>query len=58
AELRVTLADQTVDDIIIRGLHEYMQWIQTQISKVQQETAQAFWPVTPHCGTPPVQVQQ
>lgn len=58
AELRVTLADQTVDDIIIRGLHEYMQWIQTQISKAQQETAHAFWPVTPHAGTVQIQTQQ
>ncbi|MCX2561535.1 alpha-E domain-containing protein [Acetobacter farinalis] len=59
AELRVTLADQTVEDIIIRGLHEYMQWIQTQISRVQQETALAFWPAPGILGgTPSVQVQQ
>ncbi|GBR30128.1 alpha-E domain-containing protein [Acetobacter orleanensis] len=58
AELRATLADQTVEDIIIRGLHEYMQWIQIQISQVQQETACAFWPVTPHDSIMHAQSQQ
>ncbi len=58
AELRVTLAEQTVDDIIIRGLHEYMDWIQIQISLVQDETAHAFWPTIPHNSTPPAEVAQ
>ncbi|MCE2576092.1 alpha-E domain-containing protein [Komagataeibacter sp. FNDCR2] len=43
-ELRVTLAEQTVEDIIVRGLHEYMDWIQRELRQIQNEIAQAFWP--------------
>ncbi|OUI83384.1 alpha-E domain-containing protein [Acetobacter tropicalis] len=47
ADLRVTLLDQTADDIIIRGLHEYMTWVQGQLSLLQAEVADAFWPAMP-----------
>ncbi|AXY21558.1 alpha-E domain-containing protein [Komagataeibacter saccharivorans] len=43
-ELRVTLVEQTVEDIILRGLHEYMDWIQRELRQLQNEIAQAFWP--------------
>lgn len=44
AELRATLEDQSSAEIIIRGLHEYMHWIQTQIEAIQNELAAAYWP--------------
>ncbi|MFS8371349.1 alpha-E domain-containing protein [Acetobacter indonesiensis] len=47
AELRVTLLEQTADEMIIRGLHEYMTWIQTQLSLIHSEIAEAFWPAAP-----------
>ncbi|ATU73709.1 alpha-E domain-containing protein [Komagataeibacter rhaeticus] len=43
-ELRVTLVEQTVEDIIMRGLHEYMDWIQRQLRQIQNDIANAFWP--------------
>ncbi|AQU88003.1 hypothetical protein B0W47_11555 [Komagataeibacter nataicola] len=43
-ELRVTLVEQTVEDIILRGLHEYMDWIQRELRLIQNEIAGAFWP--------------
>ncbi|NVN37549.1 alpha-E domain-containing protein [Komagataeibacter swingsii] len=43
-ELRVTLVEQTVEDIIMRGLHEYMDWIQRELRQIQNEIAHAFWP--------------
>ena len=44
AELRVTLAEQTAEDIIIRGLHDYMSWIQQHLSQLQGQIASEFWP--------------
>ncbi|RBM08022.1 alpha-E domain-containing protein [Novacetimonas cocois] len=46
-ELRVTLVEQTAEEIILRGLHEYMEWIQCQLRQIQEEITQAFWPATP-----------
>ncbi|WP_040507505.1 alpha-E domain-containing protein [Gluconobacter morbifer] len=46
SELRATLEDQTAEDIIIRGLHEYMQWIQKQIEAIQNDMAASYWPPT------------
>ncbi|MBB2190244.1 alpha-E domain-containing protein [Gluconacetobacter azotocaptans] len=43
-ELRATLAEQTVKDIILRGLHEFLDWVQRELRLVQGEIAQAFWP--------------
>ncbi|MBB2157651.1 alpha-E domain-containing protein [Gluconacetobacter diazotrophicus] len=45
-ELRATLAEQTVQDIILRGLHEFLDWVQRELRLVQGEIAQAFWPPT------------
>ncbi|MBY4640804.1 alpha-E domain-containing protein [Gluconacetobacter entanii] len=46
-ELRVTLAEQTAEEIISRGLHEYMEWIQCQLRQIQEEIVQAYWPTAP-----------
>lgn len=46
AELRASLLDQTAEEIIIRGLHDYMSWIQTQLRYLQNAIAVTFWPVT------------
>jgi uncharacterized alpha-E superfamily protein len=43
-ELRTTLAEQTVKDIILRGLHEFLDWVQRELRLVQDEIALAFWP--------------
>ena len=42
-ELRAMLDDQTAEEIIIRGLHECMHWIQEQIETCQNELAAAYW---------------
>lgn len=42
--LRAGLDDQTVGQIITRGLHEFLDWVQRQLQDVQTEVAQAFWP--------------
>ncbi|MCI2008371.1 MAG: alpha-E domain-containing protein [Acetobacter peroxydans] len=43
-ELRTTLSDQTAGDIILRGLHDYMDWIQTRLASTQNAIADTFWP--------------
>lgn len=44
AEIRAMLAEQTAEEIIIRGLHEYMQWVQEKIQIIQNQIAITFWP--------------
>ncbi len=44
SELRAMLEDQTAEEIIIRGLHECMHWIQEQIEACQNDLAAAYWP--------------
>lgn len=46
-ELRATLSDQTAEDIISRGLHDYMNWIQSKLTKIQAAIATTFWPQPP-----------
>ncbi|MBO1325797.1 alpha-E domain-containing protein [Acetobacter sp. TBRC 12305] len=46
-ELRATLSDQTAEDIISRGLHDYMNWIQRQLTQIQAAIATTFWPQPP-----------
>ncbi|WP_415436237.1 alpha-E domain-containing protein [Acetobacter orientalis] len=58
AELRVTLQEQTAQDMIVRGLHEYMQWIQTQIHHIQNDIAAAFWPPAAPLTPPPLSQTQ
>ncbi len=45
--LRATLEDQTAEDIISRGLHEYMTYIQDELSALQAEVSVTFWPAAP-----------
>lgn len=58
AELRITLQEQTASEMIVRGLHEYMQWIQTQIQNIQNDIATAFWPPATAYGAVQSQMQQ
>jgi len=58
SELRATLEDQTAEDIIIRGLHEYMHWIQGQIEAIQNEAAAAYWPPIEKLHVPECYVEQ
>lgn len=48
AELRASLQDQTAEEIIIRGLHDYMSWIQNQLIHLQNAIAITFWPEPVH----------
>jgi uncharacterized alpha-E superfamily protein len=45
--LRSALVDQSIDQIIERGLHEFLDWVQQQLILVHQEIAAAFWQVSP-----------
>lgn len=42
-ELRASLVDQSIEQIILRGLHEFLDWVQVQLWEVQEEVADAFW---------------
>lgn len=46
-ELRASLNDQTAGDIILRGLHDYMNWVQVHIAQIQSAIACTFWPQAP-----------
>lgn len=52
AELRASLLDQTAEEIIIRGLHDYMDWIQGQLRHLQNAIAATFWPVAIYQESP------
>lgn len=41
--LRTALADQTIEAIIIRGLHEFLDWCQAELARLQADIADAFW---------------
>ncbi|GBR08392.1 hypothetical protein AOE01nite_05750 [Acetobacter oeni] len=42
--LRNILGQQTAQEIIVRGLHEFNDWIQHELQVIQTEIAGAFWP--------------
>ncbi len=42
-EIRAALTDQPIEEIIIRGLHEFLDWMQAEIGKLQDDIAGAFW---------------
>ena len=42
-ELRAALLDQTIQDILARGLHEFLDWVQRQFIEVHNAVAAAFW---------------
>ena len=48
-ELRASLQDQTIQQIIVRGLHEFLDWVQMQLHHIHDEIGHAFWsfPATP-----------
>lgn len=46
-ELRAALLDQTIDDILSRGLHEFLDWVQRQFIEVHNAVAAAFWRKAP-----------
>ena len=56
--LRAALGDQTIEQIIVRGLHEFLDWVQVQLRHIQDDIAEAFWavPVVP-AGVGPVVVE-
>lgn len=41
-ELRAALNDQSIEDIIDRGLHEFLDWIQRQLLAITAEIEEAF----------------
>jgi len=43
-EVRAILTGQTIEQIIIRGLHEFMDWIQMELQAIQAGIGSAFWP--------------
>lgn len=43
-ELRAAIQDQTIEQIILRGLHEFLDWVQIQLQAIQDGVADAFWP--------------
>ena len=42
-ELRAALMDQTISQILARGLHEFLDWVQLQFIGLQATMAEAFW---------------
>ena len=55
--LRAALASQTIEQIIILGLHEFLDWVQIELRSVQQDIAAVFWPPLPQVQAHPVQRQ-
>ena len=51
-ELRAALADQTVEQIILRGLHEFLDWAQVELWQIQNDVADAFWSLRPSVRPP------
>ncbi len=46
-ELRAALQDQTIEQIILRGLHEFLDWVQIELRAIQDGIGRAFWPPPP-----------
>jgi uncharacterized alpha-E superfamily protein len=42
-EIRAALMDQTIEQILARGLHEFLDWIQQQFIGLANAVADAFW---------------
>ena len=42
-ELRAALMDQSIQDILARGLHEFLDWVQLQFIGLQSAIAGSFW---------------
>lgn len=41
--LHAALTDQTIGDIILRGLHEFCDWVQGQLAALQDDVGRGFW---------------
>ncbi len=41
--LRAALGDQTIQQIIVRGLHEFLDWVQGELAGLQDDVARGFW---------------
>jgi uncharacterized alpha-E superfamily protein len=42
-ELRAALMDQTIQQILSRGLHEFLDWVQVQFAALHDAMGHAFW---------------
>jgi uncharacterized alpha-E superfamily protein len=42
-DIRAALADQTIGDILLRGLHEFLDWMQIEFIGLQADIAEAYW---------------
>ena len=42
-ELRAALLDQSIQEILSRGLHEFLDWVQQQFNGLHDAIAAAFW---------------
>lgn len=48
-EIRAALAERTIEEVIAKGLHEFLDWCQLRLGFIAKEIAQAFF----GCGKPP-----
>lgn len=44
-ELRAGVMDQTIEQILIRGLHEFLDWVQLRFAAIAATMAASFWRV-------------
>jgi hypothetical protein len=42
-ELRAAVMDQTIEQILHRGLHEFLDWVQLQFLGLAAAVADSFW---------------
>ena len=42
-DIRAALVSQTITDIIVRGLHEFLDWMQGELGGLQGDMAASFW---------------
>ena len=42
-EIRAAIETQTISDILLRGLHEFLDWLQIEFTALQRDVAEAFW---------------
>ena len=45
-ELRARVMDQTIEQILILGLHEFLDWVQLRFAGIAAAMAASFWPST------------
>ena len=42
-EIRAALEGHPIEDILVRGLHEFLDWMQMEFIGLQRDVAEAFW---------------